>query len=79
MNILENIGNLNKMRKQTSKNIDWTGNEQFILSGNNRRSDAEVNDYYATEPRAVELLLENEKFNHYIWECACGGVTSPPF
>jgi hypothetical protein len=53
--------------------MDWTGNEQFILSGNNRKVDAEVNDYYATEPKAVELLLENEKFSPYIWECAVGG------
>lgn len=29
-------------------------------------------DYYATNPKAVELLLENETFNHSIWECACG-------
>lgn len=29
-------------------------------------------DYYATDPKAVELLLENETFNHTIWECACG-------
>ena len=53
--------------------MDWTGNEQFILSGNNRKVDAEINDYYATEPKAVELLLENENFNHYVWECAAGG------
>ena len=46
---------------------DWTGNEQFIRSGNNRKSDAEDNDYYATEPKAVKLLLEKEKFNH----CSC--------
>ena len=55
---------------------DWTGTEQFIISGNNRRSDAEANDYYATEPKAVEILLEKEKFNKYIWEPACGGGTS---
>ncbi|MBQ9657255.1 MAG: NAD(P)-dependent oxidoreductase [Clostridia bacterium] len=52
---------------------DWKGTGQFILSGNNRKENSEINDYYATEPRAVELLLENEKFNNYIWECACGG------
>lgn len=52
---------------------DWTGNSQFITSGNNRRTDAEVNDYYATEPLAVECLLQNEKFSKHVWECACGG------
>jgi hypothetical protein len=40
--------------------------------GNFRRSDAEPNDYYATEPRAVELLLEQERFSELIWEPACG-------
>ena len=29
-------------------------------------------DYYATEPKAAELLLEVETFNENIWECACG-------
>lgn len=38
----------------------------------NGRWDREVNDYYATEPRAVEMLLELEKFDTYIWEPACG-------
>lgn len=33
----------------------------------------EENDYYATEPRATELLLEVEKFSPNIWEIACGG------
>ena len=29
-------------------------------------------DYYATDPRAVKLLLEMETFSNKIWECACG-------
>lgn len=29
-------------------------------------------DYYATPPKAVELLLQLEKFDKNIWECACG-------
>lgn len=29
-------------------------------------------DYYATDPKAVELLLELETFSENIWECACG-------
>lgn len=32
----------------------------------------EENDYYATEPYAVELLLEEETFDDKIWECASG-------
>lgn len=30
-------------------------------------------DYYATDPAAVEALLEVESFNSDIWECASGG------
>lgn len=51
---------------------DWTGTAQFIAAGNNRKTDAEITDYYATDPKAVEILLENEKFHPYIWEPACG-------
>ena len=32
----------------------------------------EKNDYYATDPRAMEQLLRFEKFNKNVWECACG-------
>jgi hypothetical protein len=34
----------------------------------------EINDYYATEPKAVEVLLDetDEKFSTHIWEPACG-------
>lgn len=52
-------------------NRDWVGNAS-VRNCNLRSADAEPNDYYATEPRAVELLLEQEQFNHIIWEPACG-------
>ena len=32
----------------------------------------EEHDYYATEPKAVDLLLEQETFSELIWEPACG-------
>lgn len=32
----------------------------------------EEHDYYATDPNAVELLLELETFEKNIWECATG-------
>ena len=50
---------------------DWVGNASF-RNCNVRSQNAEPNDYYATEPRATELLLELEEFNHKIWEPACG-------
>ena len=30
------------------------------------------NDFYSTDPREVEKLLEREIFEGTIWECACG-------
>lgn len=32
----------------------------------------EENDYYATDPKAIDYLLKYETFNKNIWECACG-------
>ena len=58
------------------KTRDWTGNTKSIYStlgaSNHSNGDREVNDYYATEPKAIQLLLELEQFNPNIWECACG-------
>lgn len=55
---------------------DWTGNTKSTFStlGASSHSDKEreQHDYYATEPKAVEILLENENFSPVIWECACG-------
>ena len=36
-------------------------------------AERETNDYYATDPRALEMLLELESFSKDVWECACGG------
>lgn len=44
-----------------------------MYAGNYRRLDSEINDYYATDPMAVELLLQEEKFTHNVWEPAVGG------
>lgn len=30
-------------------------------------------EYYATDPKAMELLLEQESFSKKVWEPACGG------
>lgn len=38
----------------------------------NAKEDREENDYYATEPVAVEMLCDLETFSNQIWECACG-------
>lgn len=55
---------------------DWNGNNKSVFttlgSSAHAIEDREVNDYYATDPIAIDFLLEKEDFNHYIWECACG-------
>ena len=57
-------------------NKDWTGNKKSIYAtlaaSNHTDKEREINDYYATEPKALELLLELETFSPYVWECACG-------
>lgn len=56
---------------------DWTGNAKsvFVCNGasNHTEEERQLDDYYATEPKALELLLEREKFKNNVWECACGG------
>lgn len=55
---------------------DWTGNSKAIYSchgaSNHSDTERESNDFYATDPLAVELLLQKEKFFPCVWECACG-------
>ena len=57
-------------------NKDWTGNAKsiFVCNGasNHSEEDRQQEDYYATDPKALELLLELESFSPYVWECACG-------
>lgn len=51
---------------------DWRGDAGFIVYGNNRKQDSAENDYYATEPKATELILRRERFSQRIWEPTCG-------
>lgn len=55
---------------------DWTGNARsthsMLGARNYALNEREENDYYATDPRAVELLLELEQFQPMILEPACG-------
>lgn len=55
---------------------DWTGNEKSIFTchgaSNHSEGERQEHDYYATDPEAVEALLQRERFNPYVWECACG-------
>ena len=56
---------------------DWTGNKNSTYTtlgaSNHVDYDRAEHDYYATDPKAAELLLEIEPdLSDSIWECACG-------
>ena len=55
---------------------DWVGNKEglFKVIGASNHSDheREAHDYYATEPKAVELLMGLETFDKNILEPSCG-------
>lgn len=60
---------------------DWIGNKastyKQLGARNNALTDRETNDFYATDPKALELFLkqldkDNLKLHKTIWECACG-------
>lgn len=46
----------------------------FVTLGasNHTQSPRAENDFYATDPKAMELLLERESFSSNVWEPACG-------
>lgn len=52
------------------------GNSRSVLvcNGASNHTDAEREqlDFYATEPKATQVLLEQETFSPYVWEPACG-------
>ena len=45
---------------------------KFRLAGHDLNLTREKNDFYPTPPMATERLLDIEKFDGDIWECACG-------
>ncbi len=55
---------------------DWTGNSNSIYkqlgASNHTNEEREENDYYATDPVAIDELFKVEDFGDVIWECACG-------
>ena len=55
---------------------DWTGKQQsiFVTIGASNHTDQprEANDYYATDPKAIDSLVKNIDLPHVILEPACG-------
>lgn len=67
---------MNKLNQRIAEvEKDWTGNKKTtfvqLASSNHTDKEREKNDFYATEPKAGELLMQVEDLNN-IWECACG-------
>ena len=56
---------------------DWVGTKEsafkMLGASNHCVENREENDYYATDPKAIDELLKYEKFNKNVWECASGG------
>ena len=55
---------------------DWTGNSVSLYKINGCSSHSKEEradrDFYATHPKAVEMLLELEKFSENVWEPCAG-------
>ena len=55
---------------------DWTGTGASIYkqlgASNHTEDEREENDYYATEPSAIDDLIKVEHLYSDIWECAVG-------
>ena len=56
-------------KKTTSSNKVFT----TLGASNHITEERAAHDYYATDPKALEMLLGMEKFSEHVWECACGG------
>ena len=57
---------------------DWNGNSSSVFTplgvSSHSLNDRAENDYYATDPKAIDALFSVEDFSKYIWEPACGGL-----
>lgn len=55
---------------------DWTGNRKstFVTLGASNHSDhdREKDDFYSTDPHALEIFLKEFNLHKKIWEPACG-------
>lgn len=55
---------------------DWTGSKnspfKIIGASNHSIEEREEHDYYATDPVAIQKLLEHEELEYMLWEPACG-------
>lgn len=70
------MDNYNTVRggEYPKQRLGWNMNSIYRTLGasNHTEKEREQHDYYATDPKAMELLLAEEQFAPLIWECACG-------
>ena len=58
---------------------DWIGNSKSVYTtlgaSNHTEGEREENDYYATDPIAIDVLIDDgqAELTHKVWECAAGG------
>ena len=58
--------------------MDWVGNSNSIYktlgSSNHTDKEREENDFYATDPYAIDVLIKDAgiTLSENVWECACG-------
>lgn len=62
--------------KDAKVHKDWTGNSKATFTtlgaSNHSNHDRAEHDYYATEPKAMDFLLQVESFTGTVWENCCG-------
>ena len=77
MIIMEEVKFTKKEIKVETVNKDWVGDSNSIFkqlgASSHTDKEREENDYYATDPKAIDDLFKQEEFSDYIWECASGG------
>lgn len=61
----------------TNNHPDWhgagrSGLMRMIGATNHSTTPRADHDFYATDPRALEALLQHESFSHCVWEPCCG-------
>jgi len=45
---------------------------KMLGASNHTELERQVDDFYATDPIAIDYLCEQESFTKTVWECACG-------
>ena len=55
---------------------DWTGDSTSVFkalgASNHTERERQKDDFYSTDPKALELFYPKFPIHHKVWECACG-------